>query len=260
MLIVLNFPDGFLDHEKYAKELIKDSKGKFTITMPHSLEEWVSIVRNYRPKKTVHTILLASHYKMLKNASDGDWRATEMLLLARGGAVWGEPPARRAPSYAGTEENTEKILTEATYRAQRAMIFDTLSRKYLGRTDSDPHTAIVGLRLWVPLNSKISDYFLSGLPTDTGNEMPDQWWEGVSFLMLDTLSNLEKSLMWLSDTNIVTIGDRAHNTLTELNVAHGSMPEISKVFKVRDDARAKSVGRMVRETARTGDDNRQWRP
>lgn len=261
MLIALNFPDAYTGHVKFAEELIKDVKGKFTILMPKTLEEYNEAVKKYRPKKTVHLILLVSHHKWLKGASDGVWRAAEYTLATRGGAVWGDDPGRASLTYAGSFLDQDRILVEAGYRGQRAMLFDSLSRKYLGRTDSDPHTAIVGFVPSYPRLAQVADLFLSGFPLESSKDtVPSEWWEGVAFLDKAADGPLEKTLHWLEDSRILAIGDAASARLTALNVEHGTLPEVSKLLKVKKIETAKSVGRMVRETARTYDDNREWRP
>lgn len=252
MLIALNFPDDFNDKEKFARDLIKDSKGTYSIVLPKTLPDYVSLVKKYRPKKTTHLILLNSHYDFLRTEPEGAWRTAELLLQSRGGEVWGEPPTRDSMTYAGSLDNAKALLVQASYNGHRAIIFDALSRNYIGRTQSDPHTAIVGFKPTPPDRvTKISEFLLSGLPVE--------WWKGVAFLDNNSTGPLEKTLHWLEDTNFVSIGDVGHQKLTDLNIEHGSMPEVSKSLKSKDSKASIKYGVALRSTASTMTDNRLWK-
>lgn len=252
MLIVLNFPENFSEKEDFARELIKDTKGTFSIVLPKTFQDYVSLIKKYRPKKTSHLIILKSHYDYLRTEPEGAWRTAEFLLQTRGGEVWGEPPTRDSMTYAGTFDNAKNVLVQASYNGHRAIIFDALSRNYIGRTQSDPHTAIVGFKPTPPDRvTRVSEFLISGLP--------DEWWKGVAFLDNNSVGPLEKTLHWLENTNIVSIGDVGHQKLTDLNVEHGAMPEVSKLYKSKNQNAASQYGIMLRNTAGTQTDNRSWK-
>lgn len=253
MLIALDFPRGNFDQQEIAKNLIKDVKGKFTIYMPKTLDDFVAQVKKYRPKKTVHLILLASHFQFLSEASEAKFRSAEYFFQAKGGAVWGENPNRESISYVQgyTYTDAKRLITEAEYNAQRALVYQSISNKYTGRTVIDPHTTVVGFMPTFPTTSNYTEYLLGGLPSD--------WWMGVSFLDKRYLNSVESLLLWMEDTNVVTIGDDSHEKLQSLNIEHGAFPGLKEIYNNKNTSASKKVGVMLRETARTGEDNRKWR-
>lgn len=251
MLIVLNFPRGFSGKEEFARDLIKDVKGTFSIVFPKTLLEYVTLIKRYRPRKTTHLILLNSHYDFLRTETEGAWRSAEYLLQTRGGEVWGEPPVRDSMTYAGSFDDTKSVLTRAVYNGHRSLLFDSIARNYIGRTQSDPHTAIVGFRPTAPHKvPKLSEFLLSGLPSE--------WWKGVAFLDSSFPGQLERMLYLLEDTNIVALGDAAHQKLVDLNIEHGSVVEVSKAHRlgIKDPRSSLSYGISIRNAASTQTDNR----
>lgn len=254
MLIALDFPQGFRDHEMIAKELVKDVKGKTTIYMPKSIDDFVEKVKKYEPRKTQHLILLRSHFSFMSAASDAQWRATDLFFQSRGGAVWGEDPERENLTHVSRYDfnNTSRVIDEATYNAQQANAIRAHVKTYLGRTSVSPTTTFVGFNPTYPKQSRYSEFFMDSLPSD--------WWRGVSFVEKRVTPATESLLFALDETNIVSVGDEAHDRLLELNIEHGSVPGLRQIFNAKDSTVGVKYGRLLRETARTGDDNRSWRP
>lgn len=254
MLIAIDFPEGFRDHESMAKELVKDVKGKTIIYMPKTIEDFVAQVKKYEPKKTQHLVLLRSHLSLLKNASEAEWRSTDLFFQARGGAVWGEDPERENLTYVDKYSftDTNRVVVEATYNAQQASGYRALSKKYLGRTYLSPNVVIFGFNPTVPSQSRYSEFFMSGLPAD--------WWRGVGFLDKKFTPSIDSLMLSISESKIVSVGEESHQSLLDNNVEHGAVPGLKEVFNLKGPMVAKKYGMLIRDTTRTGDDNRAWRP
>lgn len=255
MLIALDFPAGSRNQQEVAEDIMKDVTGKINIFMPRSLDEFIAKVKAYQPKINQHLVLLSSHYKFLNGASEATWRTAEYIFQSKGGAVWGTDPGRETLTFVKDYDyNTapDRIASEGAYNTQRAYHVRAHSKTYIGRTSVDPHTLIVGFRPSFPASSKLSDFFIGSLPSD--------WWQGVAFSNTHVLSVVEKYVIALPSASIVTASDAAHEGLTKLNIEHGAVPAPSLVYKSSDPTASRRYGSLIRDTSRTGADNRKWRP
>lgn len=265
MLIALNtskeYEIGQQSQLDYVQELISRVPGKYNIVLPESIEHYTDILKKFRPKKKNHLVLLSNHQVLLKKATEGTWRAHEYLLQSRGGSTWGDDPGRASLTYAGTLENMDEIAKSAEYDYGRAILFSSMTKKYLGRTKSDPRLIVFGFTPTLPKTSQYAELLLSGLPSETGDQMPDEWWEGVGFISTVSDDQAVKVTDWFRDwTNFVTIGDKAHEQFKRLGISHGAIGTTNQLFKKKTLETAKSVGRMIRESARVEEDNRTWTP
>lgn len=201
---------------------------------------------NYRPRAGFH-ILSHGALPVFDEASLERWY--HLHLASLGARFWAEEGnTSGAPTHAGSIKQTEaginKIVVDAIYSERRAALFQSYGINYVGRTYSDPRTAILvdykGDKTHNPTNDLIMQALFTALPEDEwASEEPHDW---GTFAIISTanVARLVDFMDMLSETNI-------------LAYSAGSMAKLN--FIGRDYGRIgvprseKKYGLDIRETA-----------
>jgi|SRR5690606_22789408 len=182
MLVGLEFDKGTDSEfkEEYGVAVAKALGTKSRVLEPASIDEYVEAVRAYNPSKKESLVLLATHFGD-KSLSVGKWRATDIAFNQKGGVLFGDLPekvstARR--SKLPEIDEVDFIATSAHFYGEKAKHLKTTIKDYIGRSDSDPHTLVLGFSPSWPRLSVTAEALIAGLP-DGGEDGP--WWWGVGF-------------------------------------------------------------------------------
>lgn len=260
MIVTLNSLGTKDEVEEIGQSIADVFPGHTVVYTPSGIEDYVASVKGYRTNslRSTNLILTISHQVWLRNGDEAHWRIRDLHLQRKGGSTWGDDFGRESLTYQGPVD-PEKILLQADYDASRLKVMQKeVGGQYAGRTTQDPHTLVVGFRPNTTPRSNAQSTFLVG-------GLPEEWWMGVGYIDIPSGTNAKRfdgAIDWLDSTNIVSIGEAGHKALDERGIAHGAMPAIKDFRRADHDniKTAQTFGMMLRETARTGEDNRSWRP
>lgn len=220
------------------------------LVYPDTKEQYFDLVKAHKNNKrgTSHTILARSHYELLDLEPERLKRQAEHFFQRKGGSVWGTTPlfsSESFDSFGGDLDNLDYLeLQVKNDEARELYMRGVAPTQYYGRTQTDPHTFIVGIAPKAPLTqNRYVGFIYEGMPED--------WWNGVGFLPKPTVSSLpkfQKFLEWM-DINTITVGEDSHLALESIGFGHGAAPTPQDVLKKK--MTAKNYAILLRETART---------
>lgn len=222
MLIGLNFNKATDSDtkEEISVSIGKKIKGDVHVFEPRNLEEYVSALKGYKPTSKKNLVLVDTHLNLIDRSSTALMRRTEMEFARRGGVLFGEDPGFTTITYQNTipTEQLDHVLTTAEYAQTRAVsIFKEFS-PYYGRTDSDPHTLILGYMVTWPKLSAASTALLS--------VFRDDWWPGVGFYQTkkqtdaangESYANLVEKFRYAS---VISVTEKTSEILEAAGVEH----------------------------------------
>lgn len=219
---------------------------------PHSLQDYFDLVKAHKNNKrgTSHLILARSHYELLELEPERLRRQAEHFFQKKGGSVWGTTSlfsSELFDSFGGDIDNLDYLELQAKNDEARELYMRSIApTQYYGRTQTDPHTFVVGIAPKAPLTqNKYVGFLYEGMPED--------WWNGVAFLPKPTATSLPKFkdfLEWM-DVNTITVGEDSHLALDSVGVFHGATFTPQDALKKK--MTAKNYAILLRETARTQD-------
>lgn len=224
------------------------------LVYPESLEQYFELVKNHKNNKrgTSHLILARSHYEFLELEPERLKRQAEHFFQKKGGSVWGTTPLFNSElfdSFGGDLENLEYLELQAKNDEARELYMRGVApTQYYGRTQTDPHTIVVGIAPKAPLTQNRYVGFLY-------EGMPEDWWNGVAFLPKPTATSLPKFkdfLEWM-DINTITVGKDSHLALDSVGIFHGATFTPQDAIKKKMTAKNYSI--LLRETVRTQEIN-----
>lgn len=221
------------------------------LVYPETTEQYFELVKIHKNNKrgTSHLILARSHHELLREEPKRLVRQAEHFFQKKGGSVWGEDIFPEAVSYAGDLEDLDYLALATKMDESRELYMRSITpTQYYGRTQTDPHTLIVGISPKSALvQNKYVGFIYEGLPED--------WWNGVAFLPTPAASSIKKyqdAIEWL-DINTIALGETADTFLTSIDMPHGAavLPKDALAKKMT----AKNYSILLRETARTQENN-----
>ena len=224
---------------------------KENLHYPETATHYFELVKKHKNSKrgNSHLVLARSHHELLQLEPIRLQRQAEHFFQRKGGSVWGEDLGLGFPSYSGDLENLEYLeLQVKNDEARELHMRSVVPTQYYGRTQTDPHTLLVGI---APKSALVQNKFVGFLYEG----MPEEWWNGVAFLPVPTASAMKKyqdAIDWL-EINTVALGALAGDVLTDLQIPHGTtmLPREALTQKMT----AKNYSILVRETARTQENN-----
>lgn len=221
------------------------------LVYPETTEQYFELVKSHKNSKrgNSHLILARSHHELLRNEPNRLVRQAEHFFQKKGGSVWGEDLLPDSVSYAGDIEDLDYLELVVKMDETRELHMRSITpTQYFGRTQTDPHTLIVGVSPKSALvQNKYVGFIYEGLPED--------WWNGVAFLPKPTaasLSKYQKFLEWM-DINTIALGEDSHLSLEKADIVHGTAFTPQDALKRK--MTAKSYAILLRETARTQENN-----
>lgn len=227
---------------------------KENLIYPEDAQMYFELVKGHKNNKRgkSHLILARSHHELLRNEPQRLVRQAEHFFQRKGGSVWGQDLGLDLPSYSGALEDLDYLeLQVKNDEARELYMRSIVPTQYYGRTQTDPHTLVIGISPKSPLiQNKYVGLIYEGMPED--------WWNGVAFLPKPTPAGTKKFkdfVEWM-DVNVVSVGESAHNTLDELGIAHGAAPDPQTALKMK--MTAKNYAILLRETTRTQENNLDW--
>lgn len=221
------------------------------LVYPETLEQYFELVKSHKNSKrgNSHLIFARSHHELLRYEPLRVQRQAEHFFQKRGGSVWGENLGLDLPSYSGDLDNLDYLeLQVKSDEARELHMRSVMPTQYYGRTQTDPHTFLIGI---APKSALVQNKFVGFIYEG----MPEDWWNGVAFLPNPTASSMKRyqeAIEWF-DINTVALGEYAGDFLTDLQIQHGTtiLPREALAKKMTP----KNYAILVRETARTQENN-----
>lgn len=164
---------------------------------------------NYSPHSGTHVL---SHGTDLTFEDVALERWYHMYLASRGARFWSTSPEDpRTPTHAGEIINTEvglrKIITDAVFAEHRASFFQSFGVNYIGRTYSDPRTAVLvdykKDKTHNSSNDPLIKALLTSLPEDQWVSSEPHDWSTFGIISTSNVDRLEDFMDMLSETNIL---------------------------------------------------------
>src|SRR5690606_32363414 len=148
MLIGLNFAkdDSREFKEEFGIKVAEHVGSRTRVFESRNLQEYLDILRDYSPAKRDNLVLINTHLDFKDELSTGKWRATDIAFNQKGGVIYGEEPPAQSSVYKTrfVEEDPDFMVHAAHYYGERAKSMKKELKDYIGRSDSDPHTLVLG--------------------------------------------------------------------------------------------------------------------
>jgi hypothetical protein len=172
-----------------------------------------------------------------------------MYLASRGARFWATTSTNpRTPTHAGeviqTEAGVRRIVTDAIFAENRADFFQSFGVNYIGRTYSDPRTAVLvdykKDKTHNSSNDPLIKALLTSLPEDSWLSQEPHDWGTFGIISTSNVDRLEAFMDMLSETNILAYSTGSAAKLNFIGRDFG------KIGTPRPD---KKYGLDIRETA-----------
>jgi hypothetical protein len=197
----------------------------------------------YRPGLGTH-ILSSGDLPVFDDIALERWY--HLYLASRGARFWVEPtsPPVSTPTYAGVLVDIDKVVIDAIFAENRAIIFQTSGVNYVGRTYGDPRTAILvdykGDKTHNPTNDGYIKNILTALPDNVGQSSEPHYWGNFAIISTSNVDKLAPFIEDLSETDMLAYSPGAIAKLKSIGRDFG---------KIGTPKPEKSYGLAVRETA-----------
>lgn len=177
MLIGLNFDKTTESDtkEQIAVSIGKQIKGDVRVLESRSIEEYYDVLRTYRPTSKKSLVLVNTHLNLIDRSLTANMRRTDVEFSRRGGVIFGIDPEISTITYQNKilTDRLDHIVASAEYAQTRASSVSKTASRYVGRTDSDPHTLILGYTpSWPKLDAASAALY---------SVLRDDWWPGLGF-------------------------------------------------------------------------------
>lgn len=140
----------------------------------------------------------------------------------------------------------EAVVNDAVYKESTAS--EVFQKEYIGRAlpsvllvgdaqgNSDPGVTAAP---FMPRGKSCGTFLMEALP--------EKWWHQVGIVNANEV-DLKKTVAALYDPAVVALGKAAHEALTELDIAHGSVPHPQKVRRFNHSEQSQ-YGTVIRQAA-----------
>lgn len=225
--MLIGFSDPDLDKRRELAHDFKNHIGnRATVYDTTDFVETVEILKKYSLYRRETRILVHPLQEIIKDHTEGMWRAAEYFYSRRGGLLFGPEPTRNSMAYRGeTPKTLQDIEDFGYYHWQRALYSKKGAPIVYGRAYSDPHTLVIGYRPSWPKLSRYAEHTLAGLPNSIFPGTREEWWMGVSFFVPRSRATASEELDGVFDfypyAARVTVTDTANEYLIKMGLKEG---------------------------------------